>query len=800
MLNVLGGLDNFDSGDIIINGNSLKSFKEKDFDNYRNSYVGFIFQDNNLLEEYSVKKNIGLALEFKGFNDNEAKIEQALEKVELKGYTYRKPNQLSGGQKQRIAIARAIVKDPKVVLADEPTGNLDSETGRQIFELLKELSQDKLIVVVTHDRESAEIYADRIIELVDGHIASDKTIKDLSNIEDKVIGNLKIAKFSYKRIIGLSINNLKIKWGRLLVTLVLFAFSLILFGIGLSAANVNTNEITYNSMNEIGENIVYLAPEILPDSRINNQNYNITQSQLDTIRQLLPNNDFKLIYNGCYVPEMPYSQESTYYYTNKDLSGYVSFDSQDLDNYGFNIIAGRLPESENEVAIPYYIYETFNKYGYYDVHANVTREINCYNDILELSLSVSKNSINPSNIVGIIDTNFDSKRFEMLKTFNVEESTQQECVSYYNLLGILSTYIPYSVHIALFVNNQFIEREYYPMTNVITETYTGLVFPPNYYSSMNYYAKAGVISYLIDNEIPIKGLYGSYNDIKSDEVIVSKQFLISYLGRNGSEYKDIELTDEVLDEIISNGLIVEMTIGNNVDKEEYNENYLNPFTIIGYYDDYTSVNEAGNYVPEFIFNNDVISNIINENGLYKSIFTSFTSDINNNMALINFSYRTDVDKDFSFSIKTILRNDLEIIIYESNAYRFTGLLASIAFGIFTVLMMLNFIISNIKAKNKEIGILRALGLSSFNVFMIFFTECILISISAFLLSLYPLFQICNFINIRENFEIIKINVFNIGAMQIISMLGISIFIAFAGSFLPIFKLTRKKPVEIIRNI
>jgi len=175
LLNVMGGLDSFDSGEIIINGKSSERFKERDFDAYRNTYLGFIFQEYNILNEFTVAKNIAVALELQGQKATKERVNKLLELVDLTGYGNRKPNQLSGGQKQRIAIARALIKNPDIIMADEPTGALDSNTGRQVFETLKKLSQQKLVVVVSHDRENAELFADRIIELRDGKIISDTT-------------------------------------------------------------------------------------------------------------------------------------------------------------------------------------------------------------------------------------------------------------------------------------------------------------------------------------------------------------------------------------------------------------------------------------------------------------------------------------------------------------------------------------------------------------------------------------------------------------------------------------------------
>lgn len=183
-LNVCGGLDAPDSGEIIVKNRSSKDFTAKDFDSYRNTFIGFIFQEYNVLNEFSVEDNVMLALELQGKKKDKAVVDSILEKVDLKGLNKRKPNTLSGGQKQRVAIARALVKNPEIIMADEPSGALDSETGKQVFDTLKKLSRDKLVLVVSHDREFAEKYADRIIELKDGKVLSDVT-KQVCEADEK---------------------------------------------------------------------------------------------------------------------------------------------------------------------------------------------------------------------------------------------------------------------------------------------------------------------------------------------------------------------------------------------------------------------------------------------------------------------------------------------------------------------------------------------------------------------------------------------------------------------------------------
>lgn len=182
LLNVIGGLDVPSKGEVIVKGRSSKDFSQSDFDSYRNTYVGFVFQEYNVLDEFTTYENIALAIELQDKVVDDKKVNDLLDRVDLSGYAKRKPNTLSGGQRQRIAIARALVKNPEIILADEPTGALDSQTGEQVLDTLKKLSNDTLVIVVSHDREFAEKYADRIIELKDGKVINDITkSKDVNN-------------------------------------------------------------------------------------------------------------------------------------------------------------------------------------------------------------------------------------------------------------------------------------------------------------------------------------------------------------------------------------------------------------------------------------------------------------------------------------------------------------------------------------------------------------------------------------------------------------------------------------------
>lgn len=232
LLNIIGGLDKYDEGDLIINDKSTKSFKEKDWDAYRNNCIGFIFQNYNLITHISILENIemGMTLSGVGSKEKREKALEALKKVGLEEHAHKKPNQLSGGQMQRVAIARALATDPDIILADEPTGALDSKTSQQIMKLIKEISKDKLVIMVTHNRQLAEEYSTRIVELKDGELISDSNPIKKVEKETETFSIRKTA-MSFLTALKLSFNNIKTKKGRTALTA--FASSIGIIGIAL---------------------------------------------------------------------------------------------------------------------------------------------------------------------------------------------------------------------------------------------------------------------------------------------------------------------------------------------------------------------------------------------------------------------------------------------------------------------------------------------------------------------------------------------------------------------------------------
>lgn len=233
LLNIIGGLDQYSSGDLIINGKSTKNFTDGDWDSYRNHSVGFVFQSYNLIPHQTVLSNVELALTLSGVGpaERKARAKEALEKVGLGDQLYKKPNQMSGGQMQRVAIARALVNDPDILMADEPTGALDSDTSVQIMDILKEISKDKLIIMVTHNPELAMEYASRVIKLKDGLIVDDSNPYQADDRESAADSRVKKTSMGFFTALALSTNNLMTKKARTILTA--FAGSIGIIGIAL---------------------------------------------------------------------------------------------------------------------------------------------------------------------------------------------------------------------------------------------------------------------------------------------------------------------------------------------------------------------------------------------------------------------------------------------------------------------------------------------------------------------------------------------------------------------------------------
>lgn len=280
LLNIIGGLDRYTSGDLIINGKSTKEFKDKDWDAYRNYSVGFVFQSYNLIPHQTILSNVELALTISGVSKKQRRDRaiKALEQVGLKEHINKKPNQLSGGQMQRVAIARALVNNPDIILADEPTGALDTKTSVQIMEILKEISKDKLIIMVTHNPELASKYSTRVVKILDGLITDDSNPFNENNEKEELEAKIGRTSMKFLTALHLSLNNLMTKKGRTILTS--FAGSIGIIGIALILA-ISTG--VQNYINKVEEDTLSSYPITIEKSAIDMAS--LMESMMETAQE-----------------------------------------------------------------------------------------------------------------------------------------------------------------------------------------------------------------------------------------------------------------------------------------------------------------------------------------------------------------------------------------------------------------------------------------------------------------------------------------------------------------------------------
>ena len=330
MLNIIGGLDRYDEGDLIINNISTKKYKDRDWDSYRNHSIGFVFQSYNLISHQSILSNVELALTLSGISKSvrRQKAKEALEKVGLKEHMHKKPNQLSGGQMQRVAIARALINDPDILLADEPTGALDSKTSIQVMELLKEVAKEKLVIMVTHNPELAESYATRIVSLKDGCIIDDSNPFVIDEQKDYHHENMGKSSMSFLTALTLSFNNLKTKKARTLLTA--FAGSIGIIGIALilslsNGVNTYINDIQKETMSAYP---ITIEKQTIDFMSIMNQGRDKGEESLEL------NHELDGVYSNGMLLEMASSVTNSLSTNNlSDFKTYLDNKTNDIHNY-----------------------------------------------------------------------------------------------------------------------------------------------------------------------------------------------------------------------------------------------------------------------------------------------------------------------------------------------------------------------------------------------------------------------------------------------------------------------------------
>ncbi len=444
LLNLLSGLDSADEGSVIeVGGKNIVTCSRAERDGYRNSHCGFVFQEYNLIPELDVKENVGLSLELQGNKDNKSAVENALKLVELEGYGNRKITELSGGQKQRVAIARAIVKDPKIVFADEPTGALDSDTGEMVMTLLKNISKDRLVIIVSHDKEFAEKYGDRIIELSDGKVVSDSDGEHTESEQQQK--DFKKPKLPLKTAFRIGSSTFRLHPIRCLISVLLSVIAFAFFGASFNMVTADMRSNYLKAVRDSEMQYAVIAKEEVKQSGLVDNSLDrffgadtrdwytmpLTKSDAEILQRIYGHSICKIFnvrafeFNNLFG--MPYKQiyEETVdlkdYYA-PSTSGFCNIDEAACEEFGFSVI-GRLPQNKSEVAINDNMLNSFIWGGLIDDGAVVN--IKCAEDIIGKKIYVEQPTVNENGnfgaiiagkfktVVGVVNTGCDKRCYEM---------------------------------------------------------------------------------------------------------------------------------------------------------------------------------------------------------------------------------------------------------------------------------------------------------------------------------------------------------------------------------------------------
>ena len=423
LLNIIGGLDRYDSGDLIINNKSTKKFKSTEWDAYRNNCIGFIFQNYNLISHISILDNVEMGMTLSGVSASKRKKKalEVLDRVGLKEHAHKKPNQLSGGQMQRVAIARALANDPDIILADEPTGALDSNTSVQIMDLIKEIAEDKLVIMVTHNADLANKYANRIVEFKDGELTSDSNpIKKEEKLKEKY--KIKKTAMSFLTALKLSFNNIRTKKGRTLLTA--FASSIGIIGIALILSLSNGFDIEIDkferdallsmpimiseeAMELSEEKMLELSNQMADDDKKEYTDENLVYSQKPITEQMFHTNILNQDYidyieniEGDLLSGISYTRATSLNIITKQNDTYKPFNisqmeftsmpknlNSDSENYyindSYDLLTGKIPTEKNELLL---VVDSKNR---------ISEEI-----LTSLGLDVSEESVSFDDVIG----------------------------------------------------------------------------------------------------------------------------------------------------------------------------------------------------------------------------------------------------------------------------------------------------------------------------------------------------------------------------------------------------------------
>lgn len=760
LLNMLGGLDSPDSGKILIENTDISKFSKKQLNMYLNSYLGFVFQEYNILKDLTLSENISLSLELQGISRSERKkrVEKIIKDVELDGLNNRKINELSGGQKQRIAIARALIKDPSVIIADEPTGNLDSETSENIFKLFKKLSQDRLIVIVTHDAESAFHYGDRVIEIVDGEKISD-TNPSLTHSENKPL-NLKKVRTPLSSSIKLSLKSMSKKRFRFLfmalicgISLAFLSFSIELKGDKLRQ-NIYTsilNEANYATIGERKD-----LPQELIDNDYYNKYYsiNLGPDEYANIKSKLPDANIHR-YSNVEINIARENVESINWFYPGTINSVIMFDPS--NNY--DLLYGRYPNPDaKEMLITDYQAEALM---YFELLPNVRNMSDLLNKYFDLSMEKDY------RIVGIVKTYFD--KWSHLRWTNQQPEKDKTNIPFVNDLKVMnSVIIPEKYY-------NIEKQTIYPQF-VFDNLRGEITFNDEKISKFPTFLKQ---SYAID-----EGNYLTYPrdfsiaDLKPGEIALDIQSIKDIFDitfnpnswRPEYQWREIRNKSVVIKIKPANDDLPEITKTFDLKAVRYDGNII--FND-GDYDEYykTIIHSSENLMAELPQNPE-------------AAYALFNAAYENGYIIDVWNYRSDID---AYMVDPFID-----LISKAGLF---------VFAVFSIGILWTIISLEIVDSRKEIGILRSIGLSGLKVSYIYIFQTLVTGIIALTVAFFVSRYAINFYNgqIMDQLQQIHLSMYSITYRTPLYLVIFLIIICTISLFYPLYKIMSQKIVDIINE-
>lgn len=789
LLNIIGGLDQANTGEIIIHGKSSADFKQGDYDAYRNTYVGFIFQEFHLMEDYTIEKNIALALQLQQKEATTETIEALLEKLGLGGYANRYPNELSGGQKQRVAIARALIKEPQILMADEPTGALDSTTGTEIFDTLKELSKEKLVIVVSHDSEAAQKYGDRIIEFKDGSIVSDSApdVEVPAGHFEAIASHL-----PFKDSFHLGFSCLGHKKVRMVFTILLTSCALLLLALSDAVGNFNAVNAQYKASEDLQIHLVGVRHQYI-------DNYgNIISTGTDNpikdtdVRDILKQHadkSFAQVYTDASqtikLMDLGIDETSNDLYTTA-VSQYKIAEMKNFDVLGYQDIIGTYPKTYDEVAISSYLADIMMKQGILDAKGKLQFPAS-YTDIIQNSkLPVEGKWLKVSGIVKQEDKKYAS--LKNVKGKHLDNAAHALYREFYRVINMQAD--------KLFVKEGFVNSLQKEKSNTLDSMRHSIRMSTKEedvsLSALAYPKTA--ITYFNGTKMVSK------KQIGAREVILSPDALMQLLGKGEDFYNNAmaKKSTQELQTMLENaakrliGKQVELRVGEGFSSSD--QLLHTKLKVVGV------VLPKGDYKIDDVYrlNDNIVSrNLIDRhitNPLYVSELLTTCRGPHMKSLLQEYPidqplYAETVATHDVMSIKTFADFATRIFFY-----------ASIALFIFAAALMMNFIIVSISYRKKDIGILRAIGARSRDVLKIFIWEGVLLAAISYVVTMIALAGVSLLVNSFAKSEAgVLISPLILTLRQPVLMLVIVLVVTFLACLLPVSKIARQRPIDAIKK-